>query len=116
MALAVNSPTELPLDPEATTVQTDRGPRSVSGKIQEPAQMPVLADGLWAHTAKADTLFETDVQLPNINCRKCTLQIIQFMAEHGANNPGNYTYHHCAELHIAADPSKPIDKQWPAER
>src|ERR687883_523102 len=27
VALAVNSPTELPADPEATTEQTDRGPR-----------------------------------------------------------------------------------------
>ena len=32
--------------------------------------------------------FETDVQLPNINCKKCTLQVIQFMAEHAFNNPG----------------------------
>ena len=33
VALAVNSPTELPGDPEATTEQTDRGPRSISGKV-----------------------------------------------------------------------------------
>src|SRR5437868_12836714 len=46
IALAVNSPTELPVDPEATTVSTDKGPRSVSAKIQDPAQVPVLADGL----------------------------------------------------------------------
>jgi hypothetical protein len=116
VALAVNSPTELPVDPEATTVNTDRGPRSVSARIQDPAQVPVLADGLWAHTAKVDAPFETDVQLPNINCKRCTLQVIQFMAEHGINNPGNFTYHHCAELQIAADPAKPIDTQWPAER
>jgi hypothetical protein len=116
IALAVNSPTELPVDPEAVTVPSDRGPRSVSAKIQDPAQMPVLADGLWAHTAKVETPFETDVQLPNITCKRCTLQVIQFMAEHGINNPGNFTYHHCAELQITADPAKPIDKQWPAER
>ena len=78
--------------------------------------MPVLADGLWAHTAKVETPFETDVQLPNITCKRCTLQVIQFMAEHGINNPGNFTYHHCAELQITADPARPIDKQWPAER
>ena len=116
IALAVNSPTELPLDPEATTVTTDRGPRSVSARIQDPPQVPVLADGLWAHTAKVEAPFETDVQLPNITCKRCTLQVIQFMAEHGINNPGNFTYHHCAELQITADPAKPIDKQWPAER
>ena len=116
VALAVNSRTELPLDPEATTVTTEKGPRSVSAKIQDPPQMPVLADGLWVHTAKPEAAFETDVVLPNITCRKCTLQIVQFMAEHGANNPGNYTYHHCADLQITADATKPIDTQWPAER
>jgi hypothetical protein len=117
VALAVNSPTELPRDPEAVTVDDpNNGRQSVSAKIQDPPQIPVLADGLWAHTAKVDAPLETDVLLPNINCRKCTLQIVQFMAEHGANNPGNYTYHHCADLQITADPAKPIDKQWPAER
>ena len=116
VALAVNSPTELPLDPEVTTVDAERGPRSVSAKIQDPPRMPVLADGLWPHTAKTDAPFETDVQLPNINCKKCTLQVVQFMAEHGVNNPGNFTYHHCGELQITADPAKPIDRQWPTER
>jgi hypothetical protein len=116
VALAVNSPTELPLDPEATTRDTDKGPLSVSAAIQNPPQAPVLADGLWAHTAKVDAPFETDVQLPNINCKKCTLQVVQFMAEHGINNPGNFTYHHCAELQITADAAKPADQRWPAER
>src|SRR6266699_4815660 len=63
VALAVNSPTELPIDPEAMTVDAERGPRSVSAKIQDPPRMPVLADGLWPHTAKTDAPFETDVQL-----------------------------------------------------
>jgi hypothetical protein len=116
IALAVNSPTELPPDPEVVTAATDRGPQSVSAKIQDPPQPPVLVDGLWAHTAKVNTPFETEVSLPNINCRRCTLQVAQFMAEHGPNNPGNYTYHHCAELQITADPAKPIDRGWPAER
>ena len=60
--------------------------------------------------------FEADVQLPNISCKKCTLQVVQFMAEHGVNNPGGFTYHHCANLEITADPKKPIDKGWPTER
>ena len=38
VALAVNSPTELPRDPEAVTVDSaDRGRESVSAKIQDPA-------------------------------------------------------------------------------
>ena len=57
--------------------------------------------------------FETDILIPNISCAKCTLQVIQFMAEHAYNQPGGYSYHHCAELPIRADASKPIDKGWP---
>jgi hypothetical protein len=116
VALAVNSPAELPVDPKATTMDSDRGPRSVSAEIQNPVQMPVLADGLFAHTAKVDGPLETDVTLPNISCRRCTLQIIQFMAEHGVNNPGMFSYHHCAAVQITPDSKKPIDAAWPKER
>lgn len=116
VALAVNSPTELPVDPETTTRDGERGPVSVSAKIQDPPQIPVLADGLFVHAARVTAPFEADVQLPNISCKKCTLQVVQFMAEHAFNNPGGYSYHHCAELQITADPNKPIDKAWPAER
>jgi len=119
VALAVNSPTELPLDPETTTRDGERGPVSVSAKIQDPPQIPVLADGLFVHSTKPTGQlppFETDVQLPNINCRRCTLQIVQFMAEHGFNNPGGYSYHHCAALQITADGAKPLDQGWPVER
>ena len=119
VALAVNSSTELPLDPEVATKDSDRGPQSVSATIQNPSRIPVLADGLFVHNTRpagAMEPFETDVQLPNISCRKCTLQVVQFMAEHGFNNPGGYSYHHCAELQITKDPSKPTDMGWPAER
>ena len=116
VALAVNSPAELPVDPKATTMDSDRGPRSVSAEIQNPVQVPVLADGLFVHTAKVDAAFETDITLPNISCRRCTLQVIQFMAEHGVNNPGMFSYHHCATVQITADSKKPIDAAWPKER
>jgi hypothetical protein len=120
VALAVNTPTELPLDPVATTTDGARGPQSVSAAIQDPAPIPILADGLFVHStrpAQGQQLppWETDVQLPNINCKRCTLQVVQFMAEHAFNNPGGYTYHHCAQLSITADPKKPLDKGWPAE-
>ncbi len=119
VALAVNSPTELPPDPQVTTKDTERGPQSVSALIQNPPAIPVLADGLFVHSTRPTGTtppFETDVQLPNIDCKKCTLQVVQFMAEHGFNNPGGYTYHHCANIQITADPKKPLDKGWPAER
>lgn len=119
VALAVNSPTELPLDPQTTTRDSEKGPWSVSAVIQNPPQIPVLADGLFVHSTRPTgpmEPWETDVQLPNINCKKCTLQVVQWMAEHAFNNPGGYSYHHCAELQITADPAMPLDKGWPAER
>jgi hypothetical protein len=86
--------------------------------VQSPPQKPVLADGLFPHYTRPSQpqTFETDIELPNINCAKCTLQIVQWMAEHGLNNPGEYTYHHCADLQITADPAKPLDTGWPATR
>jgi hypothetical protein len=119
VALAVNSPTELPLDPQVSTKDSERGPMSISATIQSPPAIPVLADGLFVHSTRPTgpmEPFETDVQLPNINCKNCTLQVVQFMAEHAFNNPGGYSYHHCANLQITADPKKPLDKGWPNER
>lgn len=117
VALAVNSPNELPVDPKAMTMPNDRGQMiSVSAEIMSPVAAPVLADGLFPHSAKVNDPLETDITIPNINCKACTLQVIQFMEQHGPNNPGNYTYHHCAVLHVTADPAKPIDGAWPKER
>jgi hypothetical protein len=116
IALAVNSRNELPADPEAVTRESEKGPQSVSAAIMNPVRPPVLVDGLWPHQAKMADALETDVLLPNINCAKCTLQIIQFMAEHGRNKDGDFTYHHCADFQISADPKKPIDTRWPGQR
>jgi len=117
VALAVNSPTSLPLDPKAQTMTNDKGAvMSVTGEIMTPVSPPVLADGLFQHSAKTDQPFETDVTLPNINCKACTLQVIQFMEQHPVNNPGQFSYHHCAVLHITADPAKPLDAAWEKDR
>ena len=89
---------------------TEKGPQSVWAAIQSPPQIPVIADGLFQHYTRPaqPQTYETDIQLPNINCAKCTLQIIQFMAEHGYNQPGGYSYHHCADLadHRRREPSR----------
>jgi hypothetical protein len=106
----------LPADPQVVTEASDRGPRSVSAAIHYPPQAPILADGLFAHNARPSGPFETDIAIPNINCEKCTLQIIQFMAAHGLNADGDYSYHHCADVQITADPSKPIDTRWGASK
>lgn len=116
VALSVNSRAELPPDPEVTTRESARGPQSVSAVIQNPPKVPVLADGLFQHTARPTEAFETDIDIPNINCPKCTLQVIQFMAEHGLNRDGDFSYHHCADVQITADPAKPIDTRWPTAR
>jgi hypothetical protein len=116
VALAVNSRSELPPDPEVTTKEGARGPQSVSAVIQNPPKIPVLADGLFVHTAKMADPFETDIDIPNITCAKCTLQIIEFMAEHGLNREGDFSYHHCADIQITANPAKPIDTRWPANK
>jgi hypothetical protein len=114
IALVVNR-ADLPADPDVVTRDSERGPWSVSAAIT-PAKAPVLADGLFVHTTKPADPFETDIQLPNISCRKCTLQIVQFMAEHGFNKDGGYYYHHCADLQITADSKAPVDARWPSGR
>jgi len=115
VALAVNSRTELPADPPAETRETARGAWSIRAAIQDRAQPPILADGLWKHHTRPASPWEADIVLPNINCEKCTLQIVQFMEDHGFNKDGGYTYHHCADIKITADPAKPIDKGWPGQ-
>jgi len=71
-------------------------------------------DALFAHTERPTGLWETDVTIPNVDCPNCLLQVIQFMAEHGRNPDGDFSYHHCAALNITADPSKPRDTAWAA--
>lgn len=123
VALAVKSRNELPPDPMTFEKYTDRGVFSVWAVIQSPPQIPVIADGLFQHYPKPGEpssallktpmpLWETDLEIPNITCATCTLQVIQFMADHSYNQPGGYSYHHCADLQITADPAKPIDKSW----
>ena len=116
VALAVQSLKELPADPMVMTKDSPKGPQSVSAQIS-PAKPPILADGLFPHTERQPTpiTWQTDVKLPNINCDHCTLQVIQFMAEHGLNKDGDFSYHPCATLRIIANPKLPIDKAWPGQ-
>ena len=117
VALAVNSRDELPPDPVTNTRESPRGPLSVSAKIDPFPKPPVLADGLFVHTERPapGSFHEADIRLPNINCDKCTLQIIQWMGEHALNADGDYSYHHCAEVKITANPALPRDTSWPGQ-
>ena len=104
---------QLPPDPVVTTVQTEKGTRSQSAVIQNPAAAPVLLDGIFAHAERPTQNFEAEIPIPNITCPTCVLQVIEFMADHpGIAVDGGHSYHHCAILNITADPSKPIDKRW----
>src|SRR5579863_4091545 len=121
ISLSVNSRAELPADPPVQTKDGDKGPMSVSAAVQNPPKIPVLVDNLFPHDMRPAAgsppmTWETDVVLPNLTCAKCTLQIVQFMAEHGLNKDGGYFYHHCADLQITADPAKPLDAGWPAAK
>ncbi len=110
----VSTPDKLPPDPETVTRETEKGPYSVSAKIDPNPKPPVIADGLFVHNVRPATpnVWETDIKIPNVNCDNCTLQVIQWMAEHGFNKDGGYTYHHCAAVKITADPKQPLDKVW----
>lgn len=118
IALAVLDRAELPADPEDTVKDGPNGqPWSVSGKVDPDPKPPVLVDGLWDHHAKVPGQeFETDVKVPNINCDHCSLQVIQFMEQHPINKDGRFTYHHCADLKITANPKLPIDAGWPGQK
>jgi hypothetical protein len=69
--------------------------------IQDPPVFPVLADDLFEHCDMFGGPQSTTVKLPDgVTCDKCTLQVIEFMSEHGPNVPGGCFYHHCADISI----------------
>jgi MYXO-CTERM domain-containing protein len=85
----------LPMEP---AVQKKPGGDSMSATIDPAPQLPVLKDGALVHTAKFNGAQTIDVMIPDMNCDKCTLQVIEFMADHSPP----YFYHQCATLKITA--------------
>jgi MYXO-CTERM domain-containing protein len=101
IALAVNDISELPAEPPVTPNNTPCG----TVPIMDPPVFPVLADGVFAHDASFNEPQSIDIPVPDgVNCDNCTLQIIQFMSNHGLNNPGGCFYHHCAMISVSGDP------------
>jgi MYXO-CTERM domain-containing protein len=89
----------LPKDPPVTANSTsDCG----STTIDASPALPILGDGLAQHTTPFVTDTKTmQVQLPaGMTCSHCVLQVIEFMSDHGLNNPGGCFYHHCAIVDI----------------
>jgi len=101
---------DLPAEPVVTEAGTPCG----SAAIQDPPVFPVLADGVFVHTTAFTAPQTIEVQLPaGFTCPDCTLQVIEFMAQHGLNVPGGCFYHHCADLAIQA--STAADSQAPSD-
>ncbi|HET7542865.1 MAG TPA: SCE4755 family polysaccharide monooxygenase-like protein [Polyangiaceae bacterium] len=114
VALSIKSRTELPPDNVVkdangmVLLPTNKTAMSATADYETTPVFPVLADNLWPHTTST-AMFSGEVTLPNVNCDKCTLQVIEFMAQHPSNgDKAGFFYHHCADLKITADTSKPI--------
>ncbi|HEY3667695.1 MAG TPA: SCE4755 family polysaccharide monooxygenase-like protein [Polyangiaceae bacterium] len=112
VALAQNSPSELPADnlvkdKLGNVLAPDSTGLSDTAEYQTTPIYPVLADHLFAHDTPDVSQFQTELPLPNIDCEHCTLQVIEFMSNSNSNLGGGYFYHHCATLKITADPSPP---------
>lgn len=107
VVLATGDRSTLPPDPQVTAGTSpcgtvNYGAKTITGlKPQDPPVFPVLADGMLFHTAALSGPQTFSVKLPtNVTCDKCTLQIVEFMSDHGQNNPGGCFYHHCADISI----------------
>jgi MYXO-CTERM domain-containing protein len=91
--------------PPEPTVTPGTGFACGSAPIDANPQLPVLADGLFVHTSSFNGVQQTaQVHLPTgMTCTNCVLQVIEFMGDHGLNNPGGCFYHHCSIVNITAD-------------
>jgi hypothetical protein len=90
------------VDPDVVTANGDgKTGNSISSAPAANGTGNVLMDNLFPRdnvTAAAADPFSQDITLPNEPCEKCTLQVLQFMAQH----PPGYFYHHCADIKIVA--------------
>ncbi|HJQ85557.1 MAG TPA: SCE4755 family polysaccharide monooxygenase-like protein [Candidatus Binatia bacterium] len=98
VALAVNDRSELPPEPPVTPGATPCG----SVPIETSPVFPVLVDGALEHTEPFTGTRFIQVTLPSdVTCTRCTLQVLEFMSNHGVP----CFYHHCADIQISAVPS-----------
>lgn len=88
----------LPADPDGD-VQTG-ATACGSLAINPTPAMPLIGDGLLAHTNNRTGPQTMQVKLPDgMLCDKCVLQVVEFMSNHGAP----CFYHHCANIKISAN-------------
>jgi len=87
----------LPHDPDGDVVKGTMACGSLA--INPNPTLPLLADGLLVHNAMFTSPQTMQVTLPpGMTCDHCVLQVVEFMAEHGAP----CFYHHCANIKISA--------------
>lgn len=97
-------PESLPPDPEVTPGSTPCG----STVIETDPKLPLVADGLLVHTTALTGEQSVEIKLPDdLTCENCTLQVSEFMSNHGINNPGGCFYHHCATITIVPREGEP---------
>ena len=100
ISLGVNGPGDIPVEPVVTPGSTDCG----SAPIDPNPVFPVLADGVFEHQKAFDGPQTIKITLPkDVTCEHCTLQVLEFMSNHGLNNPGGCYYHHCSDISIKSD-------------
>jgi len=99
VALA-DDPSKLPADPP---VLADADSACGTVMIQDPSTAGVIVDNMLPHTTAFSGAQSFQFTLPaGKTCTNCTLQVIEFMANHGLNNPGGCFYHHCAQISVLA--------------
>jgi MYXO-CTERM domain-containing protein len=87
----------LPADPPVTAGSMACG----STTIATTPALPLLADGVMVHTAPFSGPQTVQIPLPaGFTCTNCVLQVVEFMSDHGLNNPGGCFYHHCATVSV----------------
>ncbi len=102
-----DSAAKLPADPPVTVGSTECG----STPINPNPTLPLVADGLFVHTAAFSGPQTVKIQLPqNLTCTNCTMQITEFMSNHTAP----CFYYHCATISIVP-PTAPTDAGTPAD-
>jgi hypothetical protein len=83
-------------EPMTTVVAND----CKSAAIEATPTLPIIADGLFPHTAPQQGMTYTyEITVPNMKCDKCTIQVLEFMSSH----PPPCYYHHCADIQITDD-------------
>ena len=95
----------LPADPVVTADGSDP---CGSASIDSSPTFPTLADDVFDHTSQFSGPQTIQIPIPaGMTCHNCTMQVIEFMSNHGLNNPGGCFYHHCAIVDVTQD--APVD-------